>query len=615
MPNAFRFLAVGALAVTVLLSGCATAQKQEITASEYIDHVKFLASDELMGRGNGTPSLDQAARYIRTEFKRASLLPGGDANYYQYLTITIGSHIGPGNAFALGTGGSEIAFSLGEQYVPVSFGENPSGGLPLVFAGYGITAPEAEYDDYLGIDAKGKAVLILALEPQRDKADSRLDGTADTAHAQIQTKVLNARNHGAAAVVIVRGPLHHRELEAADIDELPRLSEAFSVEGMGIPAVLAAYEPLANALAPTGTDLRALQEGIESDFQPRSAEIKGAVLTLNVDVKPVKRRVANVIGMIKGVDAELGDEVIVVGAHYDHLGLGYTGSMAPGLAGQIHNGADDNASGVAGLIEIAEQIGLHLREPRRTICFVAFASEEMGLLGSTYFVNNPPFPREKIIAMLNMDMIGRLRDGHLLVGGVGTAKEFNGLVANVNRQYGLKLALDQGGLGAGDHAAFTVKKIPSLFFFSGVHADYHRPSDDWEKINAEGGTTVARFVADMVRAIDGLKKRPAYVEVKAPEPPPGRQARGGDRPWFGSVPDFSYQGEGYRFQSVMPDSPAAKAGLMAGDILVEFGGKQIKNIYDYTAALGTFQPGDTVDVVVLRDGNRLPAKVTLLKRR
>ena len=614
MPNAFRYLAAGLLAVAGLLSACATAQKQEITSAEYIDHVRFLASDALQGRGNGTPSMEQAARYIRAEFQRAGLIPTGDANYYQYLTITVGSRFEPDNLFTISSGESETEFSLGEQYVPVSFGGASSDNLPLVFAGYGITAPEADYDDYEGIDVKGKVALIMALEPQRDDVDSPFDGTADTQHAQIQTKVLNARKHGAAALIIVRGPLHHRELEAAGVDELPELTESYSVAEMGIHAVMAALAPVDTALQSAGVNLRELQQSIDADLHPRSKIIEGASIALNVDVKPVRRRVANVLGLIKGSDPKVADEIIVVGAHYDHIGLGHTNSMSPDLAGSIHNGADDNASGVAGLIEIAEMMSLSLREPRRTICFVAFAAEEMGLLGSTYFVNNPPFPREKIVAMFNMDMIGRLRNGSLLVGGAGTAQEFPKLLEEANRTYGLKLILDKSGLGAGDHAAFTLKKIPVLFFFSGVHADYHRPSDDWDKINSRGGATIARFVADNIRAVDGLKNRPAFVEVKDPEPPRGQRRRG-PRPWFGSVPDFSFQGDGYRFQSVMTGSPAAIAGLQAGDILVQFGDKEIKNIHDYTTALGSLQPGDEVNVIVLRGEVRIEAKILLVKRR
>jgi aminopeptidase YwaD len=614
MPDSRKYFAIGVLLVLVTLAGCTSTPKRGITASEYIDHVKFLASDELKGRGNGTPELEQAARYIRTEFQRARLQPGGQANYYGYLTITVGSRFGEENLLLIKSKSRESKLELGGQFVPVSFGENNAAELPLVFAGYGISASEAHYDDYEGVDVRGKAVLIFALEPQRDRADSPFDGTADTRHAQMQTKVLNARSHGAVAALIVRGPLHRAEIEASHSDELPTITEAYSVAGMGIPAAQVAYEPVRQVLADAGIDLGELQEEIEMDLKPRSAPVEGVSVRMNVDVKPIKKRVSNVIGIVKGSDPEVGDEVIVVGAHYDHLGLGYSGSMAPDLAGQIHNGADDNASGVSALIEIAEDISLELREPRRTICFVAFASEEMGLLGSHQFVSAPPFPLEKIVAMINMDMIGRLRDKRLLVGGVGTANEFQKLVEGVNKQYGFNLIFDKSGLGAGDHTSFSLKRIPVLFFFTGVHADYHRPSDDWDKINAEGGAMVARFVTDVVRAIDALKKRPAFVEVQEPRMPPGERS-GAPRPWFGSVPDFSFQGEGYKFQSVLPGSPAAEAGLQAGDIMVEFSGKPVKNIYDYTAALSAFQPGDKVLVVVLRASERLEVEVTLARRR
>ena len=607
MKRVYGTLAALYLAVILMASSCAMAPKVEITSGEFIDHVRILAADNMKGRATGSPELMEAARYIRSQFRSAGLEPGGETNYFQYFSVTVGSRFGADNGLRLAQGEREQILSLGEEYMPVSFGGKAGENLPLVFAGYGITAPEAQYDDYEGLDVAGKAVLVFALEPQRTKSDSPLDGVADTRHAQVQTKVLNARKHGAAALLIVRGPLHAGEGAA----ELPAMSESYNVEEMGIPALLIASQPLDRCISGSGLDLAKMQQDIEADFKPLSAAVEGVVVNVAVDVKPVRRRAVNVIGKMRGREPELTDEAIIVGAHFDHIGLGYGSSMSPGLAGQIHNGADDNASGTAALIEIAEYLNLNLRDSRRSIYFVAFAGEEMGLLGSTYFIENSPVPPEKIIAMVNMDMVGRLRDGNLLVGGVGTAEPFQRIVDDAAKSYPFHVNYDRSGLGAGDHAAFSLKKIPILFFFSGVHEDYHRPSDDWEKINSEGGAEIARLVADVVRKIDALERPPAFVEV---EQKAVADRRGGGRPWFGSVPDFSYQGEGYRFQAVTAGSPAEKAGLKAGDILVEFGGAKVGNIYDYTSALQNYQPGDTVEVVVLRDGESLQVQVTLEDR-
>ena len=335
--NRLTVLVASVVAAALLAAGCAGAQKREITSSEFLDHIKVLASDEMRGRGNGTPELARAARYIMREFQRAGLEPAEEFNYLQYFSIRTGSRLGDGNSLALRIGERELDLEVGSDYVPISFGGEQRLSAPLVFAGYGITAPEMGYDDYAGIDAAGKAVLVLALEPQRDRADSPFEGTLDTTYAQNQHKILNARSHGAAAVILVRGPLHRRPQDP----ELPSMEAGFVVEEMGLPAAAARAAPIEELLASAGLDLLALQRRIDDDLQPRSAEIDGAEVSLSVDVRSVRRRVANVVGVLPGSDPELRQEVIVVGAHYDHIGLGYRGSMAPGSAGQIHNGADD----------------------------------------------------------------------------------------------------------------------------------------------------------------------------------------------------------------------------------------------------------------------------------
>jgi len=597
------------ISASLLAAGCAGVPKREITRTEFLGHIRVLASDEMRGRGNGTPELGRAARYIMREFRRAGLQPAEEFNYLQYFSIRTGSRLSGENALTLRIGEHELDLDVGSDYVPISFGGEQRLSAPLVFAGYGITAPEIGYDDYAGIDAAGKAVLVLALEPQRDRVESPFEGTLDTTYAQNQHKILNARGHGAAAVILVRGPLHRRPQDS----ELPSMGVGFVVEEMGLPAVAALASPIEELLASAGFDLLALQRQIDDDLQPRSDEIDGAQVSLCVNVRSVRRRVANVVGVLPGSDPELRHEVIVVGAHYDHIGLGYRGSMDPSGAGEVHNGADDNASGTSGLIEIAERFGLDLARPRRTIVFVAFAGEELGLLGSTHFAANPPVPAEGIVAMVNMDMIGRPSSDRLIVGGVGTAAEFRPLLEAANRRFRFDLILHDSGLSASDHTAFVARSIPALFFFSGVHTDYHRPSDDWERIDAAGGTAIARFVAEVVSRIDHLDERPRFVEVAGQQHPPAGRG-GGEGTWFGSVPDFSYQGEGYRFQAIIPGSPAERAGLRAQDILIEFAGRGIGNIYDFTAALRAHGPGDAVEVVVIRDGERLRVSVTLARR-
>jgi membrane-associated protease RseP (regulator of RpoE activity) len=310
----------------------------------------------------------------------------------------------------------------------------------------------------------------------------------------------------------------------------------------------------------------------------------------------------------------LQNEWVVVGAHYDHLGLGDQHSLAPSQIGQIHHGADDNASGTAGVLEIARLAARNKHEWKRSVLFIAFAGEELGLFGSAYFTNHPTIPLKSTVAMINMDMIGRLNNDRLVIGGVGTAADFKSDLEDLNRTTKLQLAYSDSGYGASDHMSFNTKKIPVLFIFSGLHPDYHKPSDTWDKINANGAVKILSLVYLMLDKLTTDAGRVQYVEVQQPSEPRGG---GGDGygPYFGSVPDFRDDLKGVLFADVQNNSPAAKAGLKPGDLLVEFDGKPIENLYDFTYALRSKKPGDMVVVIVKRNGQDVKADVSLEARR
>jgi Zn-dependent M28 family amino/carboxypeptidase len=299
-----------------------------------------------------------------------------------------------------------------------------------------------------------------------------------------------------------------------------------------------------------------------------------------------------------------------VGAHYDHLGLGGAGSLAPWTK-EIHNGADDNASGTAALLEIARQLATGPK-PKHRIVFMAFTGEERGLLGSAKYVRNPRFALENTIAMFNLDMVGRLTDDKLVVYGTGTAEEFDPLVTRLCAEHQFKLTKQPGGFGPSDHSSFYAKKIPVLHFFTGNHADYHRPSDDPDKLNIAGMRRVADLVVATVRATDAAQTRPKYLEVKRME----SIAIGPERklPWFGSIPDYAAEVEGLAISGVQPESPAAKAGLKGGDVVVKLGESKIGNIEDFMSALMKHKPGDTLKVVVLRGKEQVESEITLSSR-
>jgi len=314
----------------------------------------------------------------------------------------------------------------------------------------------------------------------------------------------------------------------------------------------------------------------------------------------------------------------VIGAHYDHLGLGEQFSLAPSLAGTIHPGADDNASGTAGVIELARYFASQPK-PKRGFLFITFAGEELGLLGSGFYVNHPELPLNKAVAMINLDMIGRVRDGRLYVGGLGTGSS---LRADMDRaaEHFPDLKIDSSGndgYGSSDHTSFTTKQVPVLFFFSGLHGDYHKPSDTWDKIDAPHAVEVLQLVADVATRIDADEARPEFVRVMPKSDPHGGSAgplsgsagSSGYGPYFGSIPDFAEPPKGVRFADVRDGSPAALAGLKPGDILITFGDKDIANLYDFTYALKAHKVGDEVLVEVLRGGEKVTAKVKLAERK
>ena len=339
------------------------------------------------------------------------------------------------------------------------------------------------------------------------------------------------------------------------------------------------------------------------------------MLSLSVDIQRVRKEVSNVIGIVPGQDEKAAGQCLVVGAQYDHLGLGDQNSLAPSQIGQIHHGADDNASGTSGLLEIADAFAHDRTPPAHTLVFVAFAGEETGLLGSSYYTNHPACGLDKTLAMINMDMIGRVAKNKLYVGGSGTSPGFKKLVEDANHDAGFNLSYSASGYGASDHMSFTVRGVPVLFFFSGLHSDYHKPSDTWDKIDAEDGAKVARLVAGVLSELDQLKEKPQFVRVAEPTPS-NMGGGGGYGPYFGSIPDFGeIEHGGVKFADVRDASPAAKAGFKAGDILVEFGGKRIDNLYDFTYALRAHHPGDKVSVTVLRNGEKVTREVTLEVRK
>jgi hypothetical protein len=332
-------------------------------------------------------------------------------------------------------------------------------------------------------------------------------------------------------------------------------------------------------------------------------------MSIKVDIETTRATVDNVLAYLPGKT----DEYVIVGAHYDHLGRGNYDSLAPSQIGQIHPGADDNASGTAGVMELARVFAPLKGQLQRGILFTSFAGEELGLLGSAHWVQEPTMPLDKAVAMLNMDMIGRIKDDKVYIGGVGTGSTLKATLEQISSKSNFKIEYSPGGYSASDHTSFVTKRIPVLFFFSGLHSDYHKPSDTWDKINSSSAARLVDVVGGTALQLASASERPTFVTVVEDKPLAG--SGGGYGPYFGSIPDFGQVENGVKFSDVKPGSPAAKSGLKAGDILVQFGDKPIKNLYDFTDALRRSKVGDVVEVTVMRDGKPLKASVKLEQRK
>ena len=585
--------------------------------------IMYLASDALEGRRTGTQGANDAAHYIAAEFNMLGLrpgMPGGGrtrgenrARYLQPFPFVSNVVLGSKNVLSITTHGvSDVpngtlveTFHVGDDWLPLGFSTNATvESDAVIFCGYGISSTELKYDDYSGCVPKGRVALVLGGTPDGDNPHSQFARAGE-----VRFKSAAARAAGARALIIISAEQNLRD------DRLSRLSYDNAGEA-GIPTIVISRKVASRLLQ----DL----SHYENSAAKRTLELpipKGVSLT--VDVIRRESPSFNVVGVLPGSDPKLKNEAIVIGAHYDHLGLGGEGSLAP-REGEIHHGADDNASGTAGVLELARMF-TQGPKPRRTIVFIAFSGEEEGLIGSNYYVNHPVVPLANTVAMINMDMIGRLKDQKLTIGGVGTAQEWKDEIKRTQDSFTMPqtipasagnqsststaspfaLTLNEDGYGPSDHSSFYSKQIPVLFFWTGTHNDYHKPSDTAEKINYQGEARIVSFVANLVRDIDKADKRPTYTVAKSESQ--GRST--GFRVYLGTIPNYADSNDGLLLDGVRDDSPAAKAGIKAGDKIVKMAGRDVKNVYDYTYALGEMKAGEEYEVELMRAGQRLTLKI------
>lgn len=584
--------------VLVLVSGN-ERDGEEISSEEILDHIKFLASDDLEGRRAGTRGGRKAARYITREFRSYGIEPMGKTAYTfgQPFEFVSGVRLGRKNRLLIKSGEETFNLDLGKDFRPLGFSASGNAEGQLVFVGYGIDSDELEYHDYEGIHAEGKIVMILRYSPDGTNPHGEFGE-----YSPLRYKAMTAREHGASAVLFVLGPEDDDEE-----DYLMGLTYDRSSGDAGIPVLTITQRWAKDILLRDGIRLREVQTGINESRLSNSFELPVAVF-LEASLEKVASKTANVIGVVEGTDPNFSDEYIVVGAHYDHLGWGGEGSLAPDTVA-IHNGADDNASGTAGLLELGEWFSQNPQ--KRSIIFAAFGAEELGLLGSADFVAHPPVLLQKVHAMVNMDMIGRMEDSTVVVGGAGTSSIWKDLVGQLAPRFHIDPKFDEPGYGSSDHQTFYLKNIPVLFFFTGQHEDYSRPSDDWQKINVEGEERIVRLVREVIADLANRTSRPDLVKVEEAQP-----VRGRFPVYLGTIPDYvATEVEGMKLSGVREGGPADQGGLKGGDIIIRFGDKSVKNIYDFMYALQEAKAGEPVVITVRRNGEEVDLEVVPARRR
>ena len=573
--------------VTTFVIFFSCTSKQEVTVNELRDHIEYLSSDSLKGRLSGSPGDSLAAEYIKHELSSNGFIPlSGDG--FQRFNVTSRLVSGPGNALII----NGKSFIPEKDFKPFAFSSSSQLESEVIFAGYGfgINTDSLKWNDYENINVEGKWVMALRADPETEKSISLFipfSGDRD--------KALMAKDMGAAGLLLVSGP----SFDSQDTFESLN-SEDFSVD---IP-VLRIKRDIAEIILSKAKITVASLENILNDTRRPSSFPTGTSVIANTEIIRELNNTRNVVMTLPGEDEILKNEYIIIGAHFDHLGMGGTGSRAADTVA-VHHGADDNASGVSMMLELAEKFSHTKGSHKRSIICIAFAGEELGLLGSKYFVEKAGIDLSKVNVMINLDMVGRLQETNVLqVSGVGTAEDLNELVIAENDTNLIKLTLSEGGYGPSDHSSFYGKNIPVLFFSTGPHLDYHTPRDTYEKLNYEGMVNISSLIFKVIEKLASSPDRLKFREA-GERPDQGRQIRR-KGVTIGIMPDFAGNiKNGLRADFVIPDRPAALGGMIKGDIITAINGKAVNNIYDYMSRMGQLKHGQTISVEITRNNQKM----------
>lgn len=573
----------------LLLSACNSPGDKEVTDKELTRHVRYLSSDRLAGRQAGTQGDSLAASYIRKQLRIAGLIPLAEDGF-QNFQVTSKAEPGENNYFII----DNKTYTPELDFKPMSFSENQSLESEVVFAGYGfsINNDSVSRDEYSSLDVKGKWVLILRGDPEPEKSDSYF-----IPFSKDRDKAMVARDKGAGGVIMVSGS----SFDPSDSFDPLSLND----NSAGIPALMIKRKVADKILEKSGTCIDSIEKKLIRTGKPLSFNT-GITVKASAEILKKEATSRNVVMLLPGEDEKLKNEYIIIGAHYDHLGMGGQGSSsrAADTTG-VHHGADDNASGVSLMIELAEKFAKNKDTHKRSLLFIAFSAEEMGLIGSKYFAENPLIDLSKVNAMINLDMVGRLMDDSILqIGGVGTAERFKDFVLENTDTTGIKITFTEEGYGPSDHSSFYGKNIPVLFFSTGAHQDYHTPADTYDKLDYKGMVSISDRVFKLASALANSAQRLSFRE-SGPIQGTGRTVRMRGVT-LGIMPDFAGNVKnGLRADFVTPGKPAALGGMKKGDIITSINGMSVNNIQDYMFRMSQLKHGQTISVEVLRDNKKI----------
>ncbi len=605
MKHAVRSLAA-LVAVTVILSAATTVSVA--SRSDLERDVAYLSSEELGGRLTGTDGEALARDYIAEQLKAMGAQPlNGQKQYRVPFDFTAGMHDDGSQLFLL-RGDEKQRWADTEQVQALSFSDSKSITGDVVFAGYGLSLPESEdlgYDSYFGLDVEDKIVVVLRYFPEETEGELR---AALARHSGLRYKALQARERGAKAIVVVTGP------RSPNAGKTVPMTFDTALAGSGIVAASIGGEAAKALFA--GHEKGSLEE-IQKSFDDGNPhitgfELPGRQLTLDIKVRRERREGYNVVGLLPAAEGRGDEPPLILGAHYDHLGDGSSGNSLADKddKGGIHHGADDNASGVAAVLEIGRQLAGQKRS--RPVILAFWSGEELGLLGSSDFIKNSGMTADEIFAYVNFDMVGRMRDNRLSLQSVGSSSVWPGLIERANVAAGFDLGLQDDPYLPTDSTSFYQAGIPSLNFFTGSHEQYHKPSDQAATLNYEGLERISDFATALASKLIAQADRPDYVTVAR------QKERSGDRDsvraFTGTIPDYTAEVEGLRLSGVIEGGPADEGGLQGGDVITEFGGQAIANIYDYTYALDAVKIGKPVKIVFVREGKSMETTITPTSR-